>query len=265
MAINNARIQHLRGSYNNFDKSRALPGEFQVVVSDDPSVPSGKAIYIAFSAGDVRRLVSIEDIDAMVADGQFKGEKGDTGDTGPVGPKGADGTVTFEALTDEQKASLKGASVSSASVNEAGQLILTLTDETELNAGNVIGPAGPTGETGEKGEKGDPGEKGDKGDTGEKGNTGATGPQGVGISSIAPNSNMVPGLKITFNSQSNTESVNWDYVQIFYEEDGAKKQVCKIGGVIGSQVFYVPSNVFWLYWHTDSSNDSYYGFKIDSI
>lgn len=262
MAINNARIQHLRGSYNNFDKSRALPGEFQVVVSDDPSVPSGKAVYIAFSAGDVRRLVSIEDIETMVADGQFKGEKGDTGDTGPVGPKGADGTVTFEALTDEQKASLKGASVSSASVNEAGQLILTLTDETELNAGNVIGPTGATGATGEKG---DPGEKGDKGDTGEKGNTGATGPRGVGISSIAPNSNMVPGLKITFNSQSKTESVNWDYIQIFYEEDGAKKQVCKIGGTIGSQVFYVPSNVFWLYWHTDTSDDSYYGFKIDSI
>lgn len=238
MAINNARIQNLRGSYNNFNKSRGLPGEFQIVISDDPSVPSGKAVYIAFSAGDVRRLVSIEDIEAMVADGQFKGEKGDTGDTGP---KGADGTVTFEALTEEQKASLKGVSVSDASVNEAGQLIITLSDETELNAGNVMGPAG------------------------QKGNTGSTGPQGVGISSIAPSSNMVPGLKITFNSQSKTESVSFDYVQIFYEENGTKKQLCKIGGTIGSQVFYVPSNVFWLYWRTDGSSDSYYGFKIDSI
>lgn len=82
MAINNARMQQLRGLYGDFDKSKALPGEFQVVIANDPAVPSGKTLYIAFAAGDVRRLVSIEDIEAMVAAGEFKGEKGDKGDTG---------------------------------------------------------------------------------------------------------------------------------------------------------------------------------------
>ena len=82
MAIINARMKQLRGPYADFDKSKALDGEFQVVTANDPNVPSGKAVYIAFSAGDVRRLVSIEDIEQMVADGKFKGDKGDKGDTG---------------------------------------------------------------------------------------------------------------------------------------------------------------------------------------
>ena len=37
-----------------------------------------------------------------------QGPKGETGATGPQGPKGKDGEVTFESLTDEQKASLRG-------------------------------------------------------------------------------------------------------------------------------------------------------------
>ena len=58
-----------------------------------------------------------------------QGPQGETGATGPQGPKGQDGEVTFESLTDEQKASLRG-------------------------------------EPGAKGEKGEKGEKGDKGDPG---------------------------------------------------------------------------------------------------
>ena len=79
----------------------------------------------------------------------LRGEKGDTGErgprgepgaTGPQGPKGKDGEVTFESLTDEQKASLRG----------------------------------EPGAKGEKGEKGDPGAKGEKG---EKGDPGRDAPQ----------------------------------------------------------------------------------------
>jgi len=61
-----------------------------------------------------------------------RGPQGETGATGPQGPKGKDGEVTFESLTDEQKASLRG-------------------------------------EPGEKGEKGEPGAKGEKGEKGEPG------------------------------------------------------------------------------------------------
>lgn len=64
-----------------------------------------------------------------------RGPQGETGATGPQGPKGKDGEVTFESLTDEQIASLRG----------------------------------EPGAKGEKGEKGDPGAKGEKGEKGDPG------------------------------------------------------------------------------------------------
>ena len=83
-----------------------------------------------------------------------QGEIGPQGPVGPEGPKGADGTMTFEDLTPEQKASLKG----------------------DKGDKGDTGAAGPQGEPGPKGDKGDPGPQGPKGDTGE---TGAQGPQGL--------------------------------------------------------------------------------------
>lgn len=61
--------------------------------------------------------------------------------------------MTFEDLTPEQKASLKG----------------------DKGDKGDTGAAGPQGEPGPKGDKGDPGATGAKG---EKGDTGAQGPQG---------------------------------------------------------------------------------------
>ena len=81
-----------------------------------------------------------------------QGPRGETGATGPQGPKGKDGEVTFESLTDEQKASLRG----------------------EPGAKGEKGEKGDPGAQGEKGEKGDPGAKGEKG---EKGDPGRDAPQ----------------------------------------------------------------------------------------
>lgn len=57
-------IQHRRGAYNNFDPSKMTPAEFAIVVSDDPNVSDGKAVYIAFAAGSVKRLATVNDIQA---------------------------------------------------------------------------------------------------------------------------------------------------------------------------------------------------------
>ena len=81
-----------------------------------------------------------------------QGPRGETGATGPQGPKGKDGEVTFESLTDEQKASLRG----------------------DPGAKGEKGEKGDPGAQGEKGEKGDPGAKGEKG---EKGDPGRDAPQ----------------------------------------------------------------------------------------
>ena len=73
------------------------------------------------------------------------------------------------------------------------------------------------------------------------------------------------GLEITFNASCKTESVNFDYVEIYYDDNGTKKALPKIGGSFGGTKVQVPSTTFWLYWRTDSSSSSFYGFKIDSI
>ena len=74
------------------------------------------------------------------------------------------------------------------------------------------------------------------------------------------------GLEITFNASCKTESVNFDYIEIYYDDNGTKKALPKIGGSsFGGTKVQVPSTTFWLYWRTDSSSCSFYGFKIDSI
>lgn len=75
-----------------------------------------------------------------------------------------------------------------------------------------------------------------------------------------------PGLKITFSSDSRTESVNYDYVKIYYNDNGTMKLVGKFGGtdIAGASVF-VPASEFYVYWRTDSSSCNFYGFSIASV
>ncbi len=75
-----------------------------------------------------------------------------------------------------------------------------------------------------------------------------------------------PGLKITFSSDSRTESVNYDYVKIYYNDNGTMKLAGKFGGtdIAGASVF-VPASEFYVYWRTDSSRCNFYGFSIASV
>lgn len=120
------------------------------VVADVPLMENEASLYIV--KGDTGPI-GPQGLQGEVGPAGPKGEVGPQGPVGPEGPKGADGTMTFEDLTPEQKASLKG----------------------DKGDKGDTGAAGPQGEPGPKGDKGDPGPKGDKGDTGE---TGAQGPQG---------------------------------------------------------------------------------------
>lgn len=147
-------IQFRRGMYADFDTSKIRPGEPVAILGNDPSVPSGKALYIAFAANDVRRLCSIEDISEMVNAGEFvgpQGPKGEKGDKGDPGEKGADGTVAFESLTPEQKESLRGISVTAVNIDVGGNLTITFSDGDSENVGNIIGPQGAQGPKGDKG------------------------------------------------------------------------------------------------------------------
>lgn len=191
-------IQFRRGMYADFDTSKIRPGEPVAILGNDPSVPSGKALYIAFAANDVRRLCSIEDISEMVNAGEFvgpqgpkgeKGERGEKGAEGPAGPqgprgekgdkgdpgeKGADGTVAFESLTPEQKESLRGVSITAVSIDVDGNLTIAFSDGDSENVGNIIGPQGVPGPKGDKGDVGPVGPQGPQGEKGEQGNDGTS-------------------------------------------------------------------------------------------
>ena len=85
------------------------------------------------------------------------GPKGDRGPQGPQGPKGQDGTVSFDELTPEQVAMLKG-------------------PKGDPGEQGIQGPEGPQGIQGPKGDAGPQGPTGPKGATGEQG---PQGPQGI--------------------------------------------------------------------------------------
>ncbi len=74
------------------------------------------------------------------------------------------------------------------------------------------------------------------------------------------------GLVINFNSECETENVTYDYVEIYYNYSGTMYKAGKWGGSsLANLQVEIPSKDFYLYWHTDTSNENYYGFSIDNI
>lgn len=96
-----------------------------------------------------------------------QGPKGDKGEQGIQGPAGKDGTMSFEELTEEQKASLKGERGEQGPAGQDGQdgkdFTYDMFTEEQLSA--LIGPKGDKGDKGNKGDTGEQGPKGDKGDS----------------------------------------------------------------------------------------------------
>lgn len=179
-------IQVRRGSGAELQaqKEKLKQGEPVAILSDDPDAPSGKAFYVCYGNSDVRRMVSLEDLEAMQERGDFDGPQGPPGPQGPQGPPGEDGSVSFEDLTPEQKESLKGdkgdtGTTFKPSVSEDGVISWTNDGEMENPAPvNIKGPQGQKGDTGDQGPQGAQGPQGETGPTGPQGETGPQGPQG---------------------------------------------------------------------------------------
>lgn len=55
-------IQHRRGQFPQFDPTRLVPGEWAIVLSGDPATSDGRAAYICFAAGSVKRVATYEDL-----------------------------------------------------------------------------------------------------------------------------------------------------------------------------------------------------------
>lgn len=57
-----------RGAYADFVPSKLQPGEFADVQSGDPNTTDGKALYICLASGNVVRIASSSEIDAIMTD-----------------------------------------------------------------------------------------------------------------------------------------------------------------------------------------------------
>lgn len=55
-------VQLRRGNYADFDPQKMKPAEVAVVQGDDPTSYDGKAVYVAISPGDVKRMASFDEI-----------------------------------------------------------------------------------------------------------------------------------------------------------------------------------------------------------
>lgn len=59
-------IQNRRGDYSDFDPSRMVPGEYAVVLSNDPDGADGCAVYLCFASGVVQRFVSADELQGVL-------------------------------------------------------------------------------------------------------------------------------------------------------------------------------------------------------
>ena len=61
-------IQSRRGPYNRFDPQKMVPGEWAIVLSGDTHASDGLACYMCFSAGNVKRMATYEDMIDQVSE-----------------------------------------------------------------------------------------------------------------------------------------------------------------------------------------------------
>lgn len=118
---------------------------------------------------DLKNAKTIGNIEIPIIKGE-KGERGEIGPTGLQGPQGAPGNpLTFEDLTEEQKAELTGPQGPKGDIGPQGVpgKSLTFEDLTEEQKAELTGPQGPKGDIGPQGEQGIQGPQGEKGPKGD--------------------------------------------------------------------------------------------------
>ena len=203
-------------------------GKLIITLTDDSVLDLGKVTGEKGDAGIGVKSVAIDDDGNLIITltddtvynlGKVTEAKGDKGDQGDKGDKGDTGAT--------------GVGVKSVTIDEDGNLIITLTDDTVHNAGKVIGDKGEQGDTGATGVGvksvaiDDDGNliitltddtvynlgkvteaKGDKGDQGDKGDKGDTGATGVGVKSVTIDEDGNLIITLTDDTVHNAGKVN---------------------------------------------------------
>ena len=153
-----------KGPYDDFDPDKMLPGEWAVVLANDPVVQDGKSVFICFSAGNVKRMATYEDmvdqfgdltddivnqltsqVNAVIIVANEAAENAndvaedliarrDAGEfDGPPGKDGVvnviDGQFAFQIVGDNLHLYYEGDEAPDFEINEAGHLTLEITGE----------------------------------------------------------------------------------------------------------------------------------------
>lgn len=112
-------IQTRRGNYADFDPNKMVPGEWASVVQGDPNADDGRAVYMCFAAGDVKRMATYEDMVSNIE----------------------------EATSEIQEAFTEGVETATQNANNAANAANEIVEEVEqkLEDGDFIGAKGETG------------------------------------------------------------------------------------------------------------------------
>ena len=123
-------VQTRRGAYENFDPNKLLAGEWVTVLSGDPNASDGRAAYLCFEPGEVKRMATYEDMVESVEQA--------AGDVADMAAEEATSAATAQITT-----AINGA-------NTAAQNAQTVADtvQEKLDDGDFVGPQGPQGPPG---------------------------------------------------------------------------------------------------------------------
>lgn len=74
-------------------------------------------------------------------------------------------------------------------------------------------------------------------------------------------------LAIKFNAECAGESASYDYVSLYYVKNGKVYSAFtrQKANNVAAKTYVIPSTEFYVYWHTDSSVNNFYGIKVDSV
>lgn len=123
-------IQLRRGAYADFDPQKMKPAEVAVVQEDDPTSHDGKAVYVAISPGDVKRMAVLDELQDEVYN------QIDT----------AISTATQAAVATATQAAAESASEAAASADAAAESARTLTIDSTLTKAGQAADAKITGD-----------------------------------------------------------------------------------------------------------------------
>jgi len=149
------------------------------------------------------------------------------GATGPQGPQGNTGST-----------GATGTGITNAVIT-SNDLILTYSNTSVQNLGNIRGPVGPTGATGSQGPQGDTGDTGPQGNTGAtgpqgpQGNVGATGPQGAGLNDVSVTTASASGSgSLAYNSGSGVFTFTPPDLSSYLTSETDNQTLSLVGNVI---------------------------------